>query len=186
MAATADLTRIALRARSMGTSRKRLVVIGKAVKPFGVKGEIKIHAYTESLDVFGKSAVLFFDNAPFAVVKTRVHGGAVLASLEGVDTPESARELVGKLVQTEEDNLPPREEGEYYWVDLIGMKVSTTEGRNLGEITRITPTGAHDVLHVEGPFGEVLLPYIDEVVMSVDTENNEMLVDPLEGLVPDA
>ncbi|MBI5572594.1 MAG: 16S rRNA processing protein RimM [Desulfomonile tiedjei] len=186
MAGPADVTGIALRARSMGTSRKKLVVIGKAVKPFGVKGELKIHAYTESLDVFGRSAVLFFDNAPFEVVKTRVHGGAILASLEGVDNPESARELVGKLVQTEEDNLPPKEEDEYYWIELIGMKVSTTDGRDLGEITRITPTGAHDVLHVEGSFGEVLLPYIDEVVMSVDTEKNEMLVDPLEGLVPDA
>ena len=180
------MTGIALQAGNMGNARNKLVVIGKAVKPFGVKGEIKIHVYTESFDVFERSAVLFFDNAPLKVLKTRVHGGAILASLEGVDTPERARELVGALVRTEEDNPPPKEEDEYYWTELIGMNVSTTDGRSLGEITRITPTGAHDVLHVEGPFGEVLLPFIDEVVVSVDTQNNEMLVDPLEGLVPDA
>jgi 16S rRNA processing protein RimM len=66
------------------------------------------------------------------------------------------------------------------------MKVSTVNGRYLGEITQITPTGANDVLHVEGAFGEILLPMIDAVVIEVDLQNHEMTVDPLEGLIPDA
>jgi 16S rRNA processing protein RimM len=65
------------------------------------------------------------------------------------------------------------------------MKVFTVDGRDLGEIVGITPTGANDVLEVQGAYGEVLLPMIEDVVVEVDTEKNKMTVDPLEGLIPD-
>lgn len=109
-----------------------------------------------------------------------------MVALEGVDTREKADELVGSLVKTDQHNLPAKEEDEYYWIELIGMKVYTLDRGYLGEITQITPTGANDVLHVEGAYGEVLLPLIDSVVMTVDLQNKEMTVDPLEGLIPDA
>lgn len=167
------------------TRGKRLIVIGQSLKPFGIRGEIKIRPCTESLEAFDRSSVLVFGHTPYKVRSLRPHGGAVLAALEGIDTPEQARQLCGSLVKTDEENLPPKEEDEYYWFELIGMKVYTTKGRDLGKITRITPTGANDVLHVEGTSGEVLLPMIDGVVVQVDTEKGEMIVDPLEGLLPD-
>ncbi len=166
-------------------SRSRLIAIGRAVKPFGIKGEVKISPFNESFEAFKNSPVLVFGESPYKVLGIRIHRGAVLASLDGMDTPEKVKQLSGSLVKTEEKNLPPKEEDEYYWFELIGMKVSTVDGRDLGEIARITPTGANDVLHVEGPNGEILLPMIDQVVVNVDTENNIMVVDPLEGLIPD-
>ncbi len=167
-------------------SDSKLIAIGRAVKPFGIKGEVKISPFTESFDAFKNSAVLVFGESPFKVSRIRIHKRAVLASLEGVDTPEEAKQLSGRLVKTEAKNLPPKEEDEYYWFELIGMRVSTTDGEDLGEITHITPTGANDVLHVTGARGEILLPMIDQVVVSVDAESNSMVVDPLEGLTPDA
>lgn len=164
---------------------ERLIVIGRSVKPFGIKGEIKIRPCTESLEAFDRSSALVFGAVPYKVRSLRFHGGFVLAALEGVDTPERARQLCGSLVQTEARNLPPKEEDEYYWFELIGMKVYTTNGRDLGKITRITRTGANDVLHVEGALGEALLPMIEEVVAEVDVDKGEMIVDPLEGLLPD-
>ena len=162
-----------------------LIVVGRAVKAFGIKGEIKINPFTESFEVFKRSPALIFGESPHKVSKIRIHKGAVLASLEGVDTREQAEELVGSLVKTEEANLPPKEEGEYYWFELIGMKVVTAAGLYLGEIEQITPTGANDVLHVTAEGREILLPMTDEVVVHVDTEKNTMIVDPLEGLIPD-
>ncbi len=166
-------------------SDSKLIAIGRAVKPFGIKGEVKISPFTESFEAFKNSAVLVFGESPLKVSRIRIHKGAVLAFLEGVDTPEQAKQLSGRLVKTEERNLPPKEEDEYYWFELIGMRVSTVDGKDLGEITQITPTGANDVLHVAGPRGEILLPMIDQVVVNVDTEGNFMVVDPLEGLIPD-
>ena len=167
-------------------AQNRLVIIGKVVKPFGIKGEIKINPYTESFESFERSAVLVVDESPYNVRSFRIHKSVAVVALEGIDTREKANELVGRLVRTDEHNLPPKEEDEYYWVELIGLKVRTSDGRYLGKIAQITPTGANDVLHVEGPYGEVLLPMIDDVVMTVDLQSNEMTVDPLEGLIPDA
>ncbi|MGB6068636.1 MAG: ribosome maturation factor RimM [Desulfomonilaceae bacterium] len=167
-------------------SQNRLIVIGKVVKPFGIKGEVKISPFTESFESFERSAVLVFDESPYTVRSLRTHKRTAVVALEGVDTREKADKLVGSLVRTDEHNLPPKEEDEYYWIELIGMKVHTSDGRYLGEITQITPTGANDVLHVEGAYGEVLLPMIDSVVVTVDLQSKEMTVDPLEGLIPDA
>jgi 16S rRNA processing protein RimM len=164
---------------------KRLVVIGEAVKPFGIRGELKVHPFTESFEAFERSSTLVLGNVPYRVQSFRKHKGAALISFEGIDTPEKARELVGSLVQTAPENLPPKEDDEYYWFELIGMKVRTVDGRDLGTVADLMRTGAHDVLQVEGDYGEVLLPMIEQVVLEVDTEKGEVLVDPLEGLIPD-
>jgi 16S rRNA processing protein RimM len=166
--------------------RNRLVVIGQVGKPFGIKGEIRIFPFTETFEAFERSRVLILDETPYNVVRIRGQKSVVISALEGVDTPEQARELTGCLVKTYEQNLPPKEEDEYYWFELIGMKVSTVDGRYLGTISRITATGANDVLHVDGDLGEVLLPMIEDVVIDVNTDLKEMIVDPLEGLIPDA
>jgi 16S rRNA processing protein RimM len=167
-------------------SRQRHIVIGQALKPFGLKGEIKVKPFTVSLSAFTNSSVLLFQETPYRVLSTRQYGSNVLVLLEGVDSPEQARDLAGSLVKTDRQNLPAKEEDEYYWFELIGMKVVTVDGRQLGCITAITPTGANDVLHVQGAGGEVLLPMIEDVVLEIDVENDQMVVDPLEGLIPDA
>jgi len=167
-------------------SRGELVVIGQAVKAFGIKGEVKIRPFTESTEVFEKAETLFFGANLYKVLKVRIHKGAILATLEGIDSPEAAREIVGSFVKTDPGNMPSPEEDEYYWFELIGMNVVTIDGRDIGKIVQVIRTGANDVLQVEGPFGEVLLPMIDDVVISVDTDKAEMIVDPLDGLVPDA
>ncbi len=164
----------------------RLIVIGQALKPFGIKGEIRIRPFTESFYAFERSSILIFDQSPHHVVGMRRHKGAVLLSLEGIDTPEKAAELTGRLVKTGQENLPATEEDEYYWFELIGMSVRTKDGDDLGEVMQIIPTGANDVLSVQGNYGEVLLPMIDEVIVEVNTSTGIIVVDPLDGLIPHA
>jgi 16S rRNA processing protein RimM len=167
-------------------SQSRLIVIGEALKPFGIKGEIKVKPFTVSPDAFTNSPVLIFDETPYRVLRIRHDHSAIFVLLEGINTPEQARELAGSMVKTDREHLPPKEEDEYYWFELIGMSVTTTDDRDLGQVTAITPTGANDVLHVNGEYGDILLPLIEDVVLEIDLENNRMVVDPLEGLIPDA
>ena len=161
-------------------------MIGRIGRPFGIRGEVRISPFTETIEAFERSCVLILEETPYNVLRIRGQKSAMIVALEGIDTPEQARELTGCLVKTYEENLPPKEEDEYYWFELIGMKVSTVDGRDLGRISTIIATGANDVLHVDGDYGEVLLPMIEDVVIEVDTDVKEMIVDPLEGLIPDA
>ena len=167
-------------------ARKEFVVIGQALKPFGVKGEIRIRPFTESFYAFEQSSSLVFNESRYTVANMRRHKGTILVTLEGIDAPEDAARLTGSLVSTRVENLPPKEEDEYYWFELLGMKVLTVDALDLGEIVQIIATGANDVLSVMGPYGEVLLPMVDEVVVEVDIENGTMIVDPLDGMIPDA
>lgn len=170
----------------MSDTTNTTVVIGQAGRPFGIRGEIKIKPFTESPEAFKRSRVLYFDDTPLNVVRTRIHKGAVLALVEGIGTPEEASALQGCLVRTDPKNLPPKDEDEFYWFELVDMEVTTTDGRYLGRIVEVIPTGANDVIIVQGPYGEVLLPMIDDVVKEIDEGLRKMIVDPLEGLVPDA
>jgi 16S rRNA processing protein RimM len=163
-----------------------LQVVGQALKPFGVKGEIKIRPFTQSFEIFARSDELVFDQVSFRLVSFRVHRGTVLATLQGIDSVEQAKALCGKLVKTDERNFPPKGEDEFYWFELIGMSVRTIDGKELGTVAAMIETGANDVLEVHGDYGEVLIPLIDDVVVEIRTEDGAIIVDPLDGLIPDA
>ena len=82
-------------------------------------------------------------------------------------------------------NHPELPSDEIYQHDLIGVKVKTDDGRDLGAVTGIVPTGAVDVLEIRGPLGEVLVPMAGDFIVSMDLERNEMVVRLIEGLLPE-
>jgi 16S rRNA processing protein RimM len=165
--------------------RKDLVEIGKIGRPFGVRGEMRIIPFTESFDAFERSGELFINGERREVQSFRIHKGFAIIGLEGISDPETARDYTGFPVSVPRSQLPPTEEDEYYWCDLIGLEVSTMDGMNLGVIDGLIRTSANDVIQVQGPHGEVLLPMVEHVVLEVDLEKGRMVVDPLEGLIPD-
>jgi 16S rRNA processing protein RimM len=167
-------------------SRDGLIVIGRVQKPFGVRGEIRIQAYTETFEAFKKSEWLEIKEIRMTIKQIRIQKGSVFVLFEGIDAPEEAAKLSGQLVHTLAQNLPPKEEDEYYWYELIGMDVFTNSGQYLGRVNEIIPTGANDVIVVTGDYGEILLPFIDQVVLETDLAGKRMLVDPMEGMIPNA
>lgn len=161
-----------------------LIVIGRLQKPFGVRGEIRVLAYTESFEAFERSEWLQIKEKRMIIKQIRIHQGSVLVLFDGINTPEQVSEFSGQLVQTSVNNLPAKDEDEYFYFELIGMEVFTKSGRHLGKITEIMATGANDVFVVNGDAGEVLIPFIDDVVLEIDLASKKVLVDPMEGLVP--
>lgn len=110
-----------------------------------------------------------------------------LLKVGGVDTVEEAsmllgREIVAKTAELPEDLLTQVEEKP----DPVGLKVTDDERGLLGVVEDVIVTGANDVWVVDGPLGEVLLPVIDECVVSVDWDERTARVRLLPGLVPEA
>ena len=93
--------------------------------------------------------------------------------------------MIGKEILVEKDAFLKLGEGEYYWIDILGMKVETREGKGIGKVKEIFPTGANDVYVVEGKRGEILLPATEEVIQSIDLERGVMKVIRKEGLWED-
>jgi 16S rRNA processing protein RimM len=158
-----------------------MVVMGKIVAAHGIKGWVKIQTYTEYLD-----SLLDYDTwyvgkeeawRPLEVLEAEVHSKVLVARLEGVDDRTAAERYKGQLIAVPRSELPEQEEGEYYWSDLIGLKVLNLAGEELGTVDTLLETGANDVLVVKGGSGELLIPFIEDVIGKVDLKQRTIRVD---------
>jgi len=116
---------------------------------------------------------------PYRPIAVRPHKKFILALLEGVQSRAEAEQLRGKVVLVDAAELPPLDADEYYWQDILGMRVVTEDGGNVGTITEIFPTGSNDVYVVREGEREVLIPAIKDVVVSIDTKARTMVIRPL-------
>jgi len=161
--------------------------IGEIVKSHGLKGRMKAKSYIEAdeaLSSVREAMIVKGKNEPrsYPVRKIIPHKNFFFLELETVDSVDDADALVGSSVLVPESELAGLSEDEYYWSDLIGLHVVTEEGRFLGRIESIFPTGSNDVYVCSGGEREFLLPAISEVILKIDLEKKEMVVRLLEGL----
>ena len=106
------------------------------------------------------------------------HGKGLVVGLRDYTDRDQARSLIGLEIAVPRAELPAPEEGEYYWADLVGLKVETTEGQILGTVDHLIETGANDVLVVHGEDRERLIPFVaDQVIRRVDLAAGLIQVD---------
>jgi 16S rRNA processing protein RimM len=119
------------------------------------------------------------------VVGARLHQEYVLLQLEGIADRDQAERLRGLYVLVDIDHAVPLEEGEFYLYELIGLRVVTNSGEDLGTLTEVLETGANDVYVIDSPaHGQVLIPAIDSVVLKTDIDAKCITVRLPEGLLP--
>jgi 16S rRNA processing protein RimM len=170
---------------------KNLFPIGKVVKPHGIKGKMKVEYFGDDLRRFVSYREIFIEDEKgrlesYEILEASPHPPRLILRLKGVEKIEQAQPLIGKTIFVEKEALPDLEDGEYYWADLLGMKVETREGKRIGKVKEIFSTRAHDVYVVEGKRGEISLPAIGEVILDVDLGTRVMKVARIEGLWEDA
>lgn len=121
----------------------------------------------------------------YEVLRARLNKGHFILELDGVTDRNTAEALVGCEVSVEKGDLPALSDDEFYHSELLGMEVVTDDGKRLGLITGIMPTGSNDVFVVKGAYGEVLIPSIEASEIKIDRAARSVKVHLLEGLLPD-
>ncbi len=168
---------------------EKYLAIGKILKPWGIKGKVKIFSYAESPETFQGLSELYLQGTQGAVTleleTATAHKKGVLLKFKGRDSIKEAEELTGLTLYMDKKDLCPTEEGEYFWFQLIGMTVKTDEGKLLGTIKHIMNTGSNDVYVVQQGGRELLIPAIREVIQEVDVDQKTMIISPMEGLLSD-
>jgi 16S rRNA processing protein RimM len=159
-----------------------MVVMGKIVAAQGILGWVKVLTYTEYLDSLLDYDTWYLGNeqqawCAFEVLEANVHGKVLVAKLDGVTDRAGAENCKGLLIAIPRDSLPEREEGEFYWSDLVGLSVENLAGEVFGKVDSLLETGANDVLVVKGEHGERLIPFIASVIQQVDMEKKVICVD---------
>lgn len=162
------------------------LIVGRVVAAHGMRGEFRMAVITNHPQHLPKIRTLYLGEArePFRVARLRVNpqGKEAVVKLTGLDNPEDAAARRGELVWVALADAPPLPAGEYYHYQLIGIDVVDESGAFLGRLAEIIETGANEVYVVRGPAGELLLPVIDGVILSVDPAAGQMLVRPPEYL----
>lgn len=168
------------------TAEPRFLVIGRVIKPHGIRGEVGVEAHTDILERFTwLDSVFIGREKPVKVVveSVRIHKSRVLLKLAGYDSREDAEQLRKQWILIPEDEAIPLKEGEYYLHQIIGLNVKSEDDTYIGQVKNLIETGANNVFVVEGPLGEVLIPDIENVVLSVDIEKGQMTVHLIDGLI---
>ena len=160
-------------------SADKTVALGYISAVHGIKGWVKVHSWTRPMEAIlsYQPWLLGEEGKSVKIVDGRKQGKGIAALLPGFDNREDAAVLVGQQIFVDREQMPPTEEDEYYWSDLEGLEVHTTDGKNLGRVERLLETGANDVLVVKGD-KERLIPFVQgQYVKRVDLEAELIEVD---------
>lgn len=167
-------------------SAEDLVVLGKITSVHGVRGEVKIYSFTDPIDnlLDYRQWTLKRDGEvrQMELVNGRLQGKVLVVKLKGLDDREVARTFAGFDICVPREQLPDLDDGEFYWYQLVGLKVIDLQGQLLGRVDHLLETGANDVMVVKPCTGslddrERLLPYTEQCVQQVDLAAGEMRVD---------
>ncbi|MFC1837378.1 ribosome maturation factor RimM [Thermodesulfobacteriota bacterium] len=165
------------------------VTIGEVTKPHGIKGEVKAYLYSEQPKNFKKYEKIVLQHPggsgteTYKVVKCREQGKLAILQLEGVETREKAETLLGNVILVNRDDFPALDSDEYYWHQLKGLAVITDTGQELGRITRLFNTTAHDIMVVAGGGDEYMIPVKGDIIRKIDEQGGKIIISPPHGLL---
>jgi len=163
-----------------------LLEIGKIIRPHGLAGRMKVLSYLESQSVLDAVTELFIgrraqDAIAFPLHAVQTGREFFILKLEGIEDKDAASMIVGSSVWMPSEAMNKLPDGEYYWHEIIGLEVITQEGRILGRIESVFPTGSNDVYVCRGE-KEILLPAIGDCILKIDKDHRIMVVRLLKGL----
>ena len=165
---------------------ERRLLMGRVLGAHGVKGVLRVLSFAavpEDIAAYGPLE----DRTGARRFSLKVVGrarGALLVEMPGVRDRDQATALSGTELYVAREALPPVEEGEFYWDDLVGLRVELSDGSAFGEVTAVHDYGAGASLEVKRPKGApVLVPFNDRAVPVVDIAGGRLVLDPPEGLL---
>lgn len=178
----------------MQRSDPSFLVVGHLNKAHGTKGELFVWPLTDHPEsTFAPGVILHVGDedgsAPdptlpsLRIVAARAFRGGYLLRLEGIQDRTGAEELRGRYLLRSADELAALQEGEVFYHQLLGMRVLTVEGEEVGEIREVYELRPADLLEVRGPRGTHLIPFLASIVREVKAEEGVMIIDPPEGLL---
>ncbi|MEO6137112.1 MAG: ribosome maturation factor RimM [Luteimonas sp.] len=167
---------------SQKSASHRLVLLGTVLGAFGVRGELKIDSFTQPTSAILQYQPWILRDAQgrereLAGARGRDTAKGLVGTFPDVNDRDAAEALRGTEIHVPRSALPPPKPGEYYWVDLEGMRVLNLEGADFGTVSHLFSTGANDVLVARGD-RERMIPFLEpDFITSVDFDSGTVTVD---------
>lgn len=177
-----------------------VVEVAKVTDAWGVKGWFRVHAYAANAQAVFASKRWYLqgpDNRPrplgapalpklLHIIETKEHGDGIVSSAQEVLDRSGAEALKGARIFISRSSFPTVGDGEFYWIDLIGLSVINRAGESLGTVTDLIDTGPHSVLRLGYPSvddkgapveAERLIPFVATYIDSVQLDQKRIVAD---------
>jgi 16S rRNA processing protein RimM len=185
------------------------ILVGTVARAHGLTGEVVVDSWSDAPERYAPGSVLFAragagaagpagagagaageaapgDSGPaprrLKVTMSRPFGERLLVCFEGIESRTEAEALRGAELTIPRREAKPLPEGRHYRFELVGLRARTAAGEPIGEVTDVFTTGAHDVIVVRGAKGEILIPLVPDVIVSVDVASGSITMNPPAGL----
>lgn len=164
-----------------------LLEIGQIINSYGIKGFLKVVPFTDDVTRYNNLKTVYIEKnkrlQEMEIEEVKYHKNLVLLKLKGIDDINDTLQFKNCYIKIDRKDAVDLPKDTYFIVDLIGMEVYTDEGKLLGELVDVFPTGSNDVYVVKDEIGkQTLLPAIGDVIKNVDVEKKKMIIHLLEGL----
>lgn len=165
-----------------------LLEIGQIVNSYGIKGFVKVVAFTDDITRFEELKTIYVEQGKklkeYTIEDVKYSKKLVLLKFKGIDDINETISLKNCYLKIDRKDAVELEEDSYFIVDLIGLEVYSDEDKLLGILSDVFPTGSNDIYVVKDELGkQILLPAIKEVIKNVDLENKKVIVHLIPGLV---
>lgn len=173
--------------KSLKSGEDNLILMGRVLRPHGLKGLLQVRSYAESASSFLAAGRLFLrasggEEEVYPILSAKPHRGGVLLELEGLSALQEAEVWKGAEIWIDRDALS-KEEDEYFWFELLGLKVMLPSGERLGVLQQVIPTAGGDIYRVEGGGREFFIPAVEDMIREIDLQAGTMTIEPVQGLV---
>ena len=168
---------------------EELMAVAVVAGTHGLRGDLKLRPLPTAAPALPKLHELYL-RAPDGtcslqrVVQCKAHKQHLLVRLAGLESLDLIQPLVGQTVLARCRDFPALPPDQHYWHELEGLTVVDRQRGPLGQVSGLFATGAHEILSVDGPLGEILIPFIPQFVLHTDLAAGELQVDLPDGLVP--
>ena len=156
------------------------LLVGEIVRPQGIRGEVKLRHFTddpyrfEDLETVLRKTGNSFE--PLTVEACRVQGDDVYLKLKGFDDRNAAETLRGAMLYVDREHAAELEENQFFIADLLGAEAVDTKGGEIGVLKDVLTPGGTDIFVFDTPAGEVMVPIIEKVVVSLDVEAGRIVL----------
>jgi len=177
------------RAGSENLKEQEYLLLGKVTRPFGIRGEVRVHTYnpfSETLEHLDSLLLRSKDGKiqEFKIAQIRIHQNFYLVHFEGINDRDLAESLRDREILVRKDQLGRLKQGEFYWFELIGLAAVSESGNEIGKVIAIEETnpylGGNDILVINAEGGEILVPFTEKQVKKVDLKAKKIVITGLE------
>ena len=165
-----------------------LILVGRIARAHGIRGHVIVNPETDFVDDrFVAGRVLHLEmpagRTQMTIASVRFHQGRPIVEFEGVASIEDAESLIGAELRMPEAELPPLPGGTFYRHDLVGCEVRQVDGHVVGRVTGVEGPMERSRLVIAGRRGELQVPMVAPICVSVDPASRVIVIDPPKGLL---